>query len=111
MAFQKGQSGNPGGRPKAKGLREASQKYTQEALDTLAHWMRQRENPTASVKATELILDRAWGKSPQAMELTGKDGAELGTANVQDLARAIMDVLRMAQVGEPKAEIDQRTLQ
>lgn len=73
--FQKGKSGNPGGRPKAEGeVRELAKKHTAEAVERLVHWMRS-ENPKASPSACVALLDRAWGKPAQA--ITGEDGAPL----------------------------------
>jgi len=70
--FKKGKSGNPGGRPKEVGdVRELAKQYTAEAIERLVDWMRSDE-PKASVAAANTLLDRAWGKAPQA--LTGDDG-------------------------------------
>lgn len=74
MAFKKGRSGNPGGRPKIEGeIKELARTYTQEAVERLVEWMRST-NPKASVGAAIALLDRGWGKPAQAVELGGKDG-------------------------------------
>lgn len=75
MAFEKGKSGNPGGRPKAHGdLRELARQHTTEAIERLVEWMRS-ENPKASTYAASALIDRGWGKAPQA--LTDGDGNPL----------------------------------
>lgn len=73
--FQKGQSGNPGGRPKAnEEFREACREHTSEALSTLLNWMR-GDDPKAAIAAANSILDRGWGKATQP--ISGEDGAAL----------------------------------
>jgi hypothetical protein len=68
--WQKGQSGNPGGRPKvAADLKEAARRHTQEALNRLVFWMRS-DDPQASIRASTAILDRGCGKPAQ--EVTQK---------------------------------------
>ena len=72
MAFQPGQSGNPGGRPKGEGrLREAAREHTDAALAVLIESL-SHEDKRIALKAAELLLDRGWGKAPQA--LAGQDG-------------------------------------
>jgi hypothetical protein len=70
--FKPGQSGNPGGRPKGEGrVREAAREHTDEALGVLVAAM-QDEDVRVRIKAAETILERGWGKPPQA--ITGEDG-------------------------------------
>ncbi|MGC1347145.1 MAG: DUF5681 domain-containing protein, partial [Methyloceanibacter sp.] len=62
--FQKGTSGNAGGRPKvAHGIQELARKHAPEAIQTLAD-ITKNGTPGARVSAAIALLDRAYGKAP-----------------------------------------------
>lgn len=54
-------------------IKAAAQKYTPEALETLAAVMRDGESAAARVAACKEILDRGHGKSHQSSDLTIRD--------------------------------------
>lgn len=70
-SFKKGQSGNPGGRPKILSeVQELARAYTDENIKGL---MEIAENPKAPaqarVAARVAVLDRAWGKPGQSLDM------------------------------------------
>ena len=71
---QKGQSGNPGGRPKEIAeVKELAREYTGKAVETLVSIMSDpKAPPAARVSAANALLDRGYGKPPQ--HLTGESG-------------------------------------
>ncbi len=67
MPFQPGESGNPGGRPKGESkVREAARLYTDAAMAVLVDALGD-EDMRVAIKAAETILDRGWGRPPQAV--------------------------------------------
>lgn len=80
MRFQKGVSGNPGGRPRdADDVKALARAHTKAAIERLVHWLNS-DNAKASVSAAMALLDRGYGKPAQ--EITGVDGGpiEVGVA-------------------------------
>ena len=61
--FPKGQSGNPGGRPRdEQKVAELACSYTREAIETLVDLMRSGNDERVSGTAAQALLDRGWGK-------------------------------------------------
>lgn len=70
--FQKGRSGNPGGRPKVVAeIRELARRHTPTAFRRLIIEIDEGDTSTARIAAAKEILDRAWGKAVQAVDIKG----------------------------------------
>ena len=69
MPFKRGQSGNPGSRPKVVGEVQAlAREHTKPALATLVTIMKDKKCPPAArVAAAKVILDRGYGKPAQTL--------------------------------------------
>ena len=73
MAFKRGVSGNPGGRPKNHvHIRELAREATDTAIRTLTDVCENSTNDRARVAAAEALLNRGWGK-PGAQEAEARD--------------------------------------
>jgi hypothetical protein len=68
--FKKGQSGNPGGRPKALvEVKKLAQAHTEDAISALSEIVKNRDAPPAArVAASQVLLDRGWGKPTQTID-------------------------------------------
>jgi hypothetical protein len=82
--FQKGQSGNPGGRPKIVGeVQELARQHRDSAIETLAAIMQDKKAPAAArALASNSILDRAYGRPPQTLN------ANVATRPVREMSDA-----------------------
>ena len=105
--FPKGQSGNPGGRPKvAQEIRDLAIDCMGPKAITRLVTLMHSTNGQVSVRAAEALLDRGYGRPVQGMELSGKAGkaieyrtqqCDLSRFNEQELAQ--LEVL-MTKNGE-----------
>src|SRR5882724_11447954 len=76
--FCKGISGNPGGRPKVLGeVQELARQYAPTAIVELARLALKAKSETARIAAIRELLDRGYGRSRQAMEITAPAGDPL----------------------------------
>ncbi len=70
MPFKKGQSGNPGGRPKEVAeVKAAARSHGLAAIDKLVELMN-GDDKRIAVAAAQALLDRGYGKPSQSMEMT-----------------------------------------
>ena len=85
--WRKGQSGNPGGRPKVIGdLQEQARQWAPEALDALREIAASRDAPpSARVSAAVALLDRGYGKPAQSIDAKVSNEPSMAQLHLQAL--------------------------
>lgn len=93
--FQKGKSGNPGGRsprvgPNGETITQLARAHTAEALATLVEVCNAKANePRDRIAAANAILDRGWGKPKESVDLEAKvEGAGVPVIQIVRYAEA-----------------------
>ena len=87
--FPKGQSGNPGGRPKDEArVAELAQSYTAEAIDTLVELMRYGKDDRVRGTAAQALLDRGWGK-PEVEVVSEAGGSYLEALQAANVTKSV----------------------
>jgi hypothetical protein len=78
MKFRKGESGNPGGRPKVLGeVQELARQHAPSAIVELARLALKAKSETARIAAIRELLDRGYGRPRQAVEVSAPAGDPL----------------------------------
>ena len=85
--WRKGQSGNPGGRPKVIGdLQEQARQWAPEALEALREIAASRDAPpSARVSAAVALLDRGYGKPAQSIDAKVSNEPSMAQLHLQAL--------------------------
>jgi hypothetical protein len=105
MTFRAGQSGNPGGRPRAEPkVRDLARKHTTAAINGLAAILKDSESDLAKVSAANALLDRGWGKP--TVHIEGDLGLNLGLDS--EVASDIARIFGLAPAGVPADEPQSR---
>ena len=85
MAFKKGQSGNPGARPKVIAeIRELARAHTGEAIEALVDVLKNGKNEPARISAANSILAYAYGKPSQSLEHRWRGGGPIDVSKLTD---------------------------
>ena len=88
--FQKGHSGNAGGRPRDEyKVAELARSYTNEAIDTLVGLMRHAKDDRVRGTAAQALLERGWGKPRVEVATTHKSDSQSFIEALQEVAQRV----------------------
>ena len=65
---------------------DIARRHTDAAMAALADIVQNGQSESARISAAIALLDRAWGKPAQSLEMSGKDGSPIQTETVLNAA-------------------------
>ena len=100
--FQKGKTGNAGGRPRAlAGVMEEARKHTLDAIRVLSELMCGAKSESVRLNAAEAILSRGWGRPVQAFQIDSHFATrKLNELNKHELAKFEQRLATASEEGE-----------
>lgn len=94
--FQRGVSGNPGGKPKGEDVRGLARKNTRKAMERIVDLI-DSDDPRVALMAAKEVLDRAYGKVQP-----GKDDADNKSVTI--------NIVRYGDSIKPAQQLDAETV-
>lgn len=102
MPFEPGKIANPKGRPiKTNMATLEARKHAEKAIARLVEAL-DTENHETRIRAANSLLDRAYGKPKESVEMTGEDGGPIETRAISPTAEWLAGLLRSRAETSPQ---------